>query len=166
MLNRHRELTLPRLTAAPTATSFAYLLTLQFMWRPSLIPSLCTHFTRAGIEWRRCQHAVCMARPYKAPHHSGQAEPWPCRVAGITQAPVASAEEAQLRLLSQLAAELGRRLREGAASDVGKVHGLLRALRYCFEEVDFARDVADAGPSPAPPQYKRVLEYFSRYGIR
>ena len=21
--------------------------------RPSLIPSLCTHFTRAGIEWRR-----------------------------------------------------------------------------------------------------------------
>ena len=22
------------------------------------------------------------------------------------------------------------------------------------------------GPSPAPPQYKRVLEYLSRYGIR
>ena len=43
--------------------------------RPSLIPSLCTHFTRAGIEWRRCHHAVCMTRPYKEPHHSGQAEP-------------------------------------------------------------------------------------------
>ena len=25
----------------------------QAMVRPSLIPSLCTHFTRAGIEWRR-----------------------------------------------------------------------------------------------------------------
>ena len=25
----------------------------EFMARPSLIPSLCTHFTRAGIEWRR-----------------------------------------------------------------------------------------------------------------
>ena len=43
--------------------------------RPSRIPSLCTHFTRAGIEWRRWQHAVCMARPYKEPRHSGQAEP-------------------------------------------------------------------------------------------
>ena len=43
--------------------------------RPSLVPSLCTHFTCAGIEWRRCQHAVCMARPHKEPHHSGQAEP-------------------------------------------------------------------------------------------
>ena len=43
--------------------------------RPSLIPSLCTHFTRAGIEWRRRHHAVCMARPHREPHHSGQAEP-------------------------------------------------------------------------------------------
>ena len=43
--------------------------------RPSRIPSLCTTFTRAGIEWRRWQHAVCMARPYNEPHHSGQAEP-------------------------------------------------------------------------------------------
>ena len=43
--------------------------------RPSLIPSLCTTFTRAGIEWRRCHHAVCMTRPCKEPHHSGQAEP-------------------------------------------------------------------------------------------
>ena len=33
MLNRQRELTLPRLTAAPTATSSAYVLTLQFLWR-------------------------------------------------------------------------------------------------------------------------------------
>ena len=43
--------------------------------RPSLIPSLCTHCTRAGIEWRRRQHAVYMARPYKEPHHSAQAGP-------------------------------------------------------------------------------------------
>ena len=43
--------------------------------RPSRIPSLCTHFTRAGIEWRRCHRAACMARPYQEPHHSGQAEP-------------------------------------------------------------------------------------------
>ena len=43
--------------------------------RPSLIPSLCTHFTRAGIEWLRCHHAARMVRPYKEPHHSGQAEP-------------------------------------------------------------------------------------------
>ena len=43
--------------------------------RPSLIPSLCTHSTRAGIEWRRCYHAVCMARSYDEPHHSGWAEP-------------------------------------------------------------------------------------------
>ena len=46
-----------------------------FMARPSPIPSPCTRFTRAGIEWRRCHRAVCMARPYKEPHHSGQAEP-------------------------------------------------------------------------------------------
>ena len=43
--------------------------------RPSLIPSLCTTFTRAGIEWRRCNRAVCMARPCKEPRRSGQAEP-------------------------------------------------------------------------------------------
>ena len=43
--------------------------------RPSLIPSLCTTFTRAGIEWRCCPHAVCMTRPCKEPRHSGQAEP-------------------------------------------------------------------------------------------
>ena len=43
--------------------------------RPSLIPSLCTRFTRAGNEWRRGQHTVSMARPYKEPHHSGQVEP-------------------------------------------------------------------------------------------
>ena len=43
--------------------------------RPSRIPPLRIQFTRAGIEWRRCQHAVCMARPHKAPRHSGQAEP-------------------------------------------------------------------------------------------
>ena len=43
--------------------------------RPSLIPSLCTRFTRAGIEWPRCHRAACMARPHKEPHHSGQAEP-------------------------------------------------------------------------------------------
>ena len=41
---------------------------------PSRIPSLCTHFKRAGIEWRRCHHAVCMTRPCKEPHHSGQAQ--------------------------------------------------------------------------------------------
>ena len=33
MLNRHRELTLPRLTAAPTVTSCAWCLTPQFLWR-------------------------------------------------------------------------------------------------------------------------------------
>ena len=33
VLNRQRELALPRLTAAPTATSSAYILTLQFLWR-------------------------------------------------------------------------------------------------------------------------------------
>ena len=43
--------------------------------RPSLIPSLCARFARAGIEWRRCHHAVCMTRPCKEPRHSGQAEP-------------------------------------------------------------------------------------------
>ena len=43
--------------------------------RPSLIPSLCTRFRRAGIEWCRCQHADFMARPHKEPRHSGQAEP-------------------------------------------------------------------------------------------
>ena len=47
----------------------------MMMARPSLIPPLRTQFTRAGIEWRRCQHAVRMAWPHKAPHHSGQAEP-------------------------------------------------------------------------------------------
>ena len=41
--------------------------------RPSLIPALRTSFTRAGIEWCRCHRAVCMARPYGEPHHSGRA---------------------------------------------------------------------------------------------
>ena len=40
-----------------------------------VFPPLCIHCTRAGIEWRRCHHAVCMARPYAAPHHPGGAEP-------------------------------------------------------------------------------------------
>ena len=31
--------------------------------RPSRIPSLCTRFTRAGIEWCYCHRAVCMVRP-------------------------------------------------------------------------------------------------------
>ena len=31
--------------------------------RPSRIPSLCTRSTRAGIEWRCCHRAVCMAQP-------------------------------------------------------------------------------------------------------
>ena len=42
--------------------------------RPSLIPSLCIHLTRAGIEWRRRHHSVCMARPYEEPHHTCRAE--------------------------------------------------------------------------------------------
>ena len=42
--------------------------------QPSRIPPLCILITRAGIEWRRCHHAVCMAQPCE-PHHSGQAEP-------------------------------------------------------------------------------------------
>ena len=33
----------------------------------------CTHSTRAGIEWRHCHRAVCMARPHEEPHHSGRA---------------------------------------------------------------------------------------------
>ena len=43
--------------------------------RPSLIPSPCTHLTRAGIERRRCHHAVCMTWPCKGPRHSGQPRP-------------------------------------------------------------------------------------------
>ena len=39
----------------------------------SLIPALRMHFTRAGIEWCRCHHGVCMARPYEEHHHSGRA---------------------------------------------------------------------------------------------
>ena len=37
MLNHQRELTLSRLTAAHTATSSAYLLTLQFLWRQAIL---------------------------------------------------------------------------------------------------------------------------------
>ena len=43
--------------------------------RPSLIPPDARTPRRAGIEWRHCHRAVCMARPHKEPHHSGQAEP-------------------------------------------------------------------------------------------
>ena len=43
--------------------------------RPSHIPPRCIRFTRAGIKWRRCHHAVCMARPYKEPPHLSRAEP-------------------------------------------------------------------------------------------
>ena len=88
MLNHQRGLTLPRPTAAPTATQLRacfntpHLLLLcsalfsvtgpkgcrllypvqqgtsalskrRRQARASLIPSLCTRFTRAGIEWRR-----------------------------------------------------------------------------------------------------------------
>ena len=42
--------------------------------RPSLIPSLCTHSTRARIEWRRCHRAACMARSYQEHHRSVRAE--------------------------------------------------------------------------------------------
>ena len=42
--------------------------------RPSLISLWCIHLTRAEIEWCRCHHVVCMARPYEEPHHSGRAE--------------------------------------------------------------------------------------------
>ena len=42
--------------------------------KPSRIPPLRIHLTRAGIEWRRCRHAVCMAQPCEEPHHSG----WAC----------------------------------------------------------------------------------------
>ena len=49
--------------------------TLGAQARPPLIPSLCTHFTRAGIEWRRCFAWRGHTNYYKAPHHSGQAEP-------------------------------------------------------------------------------------------
>ena len=42
--------------------------------KPSRIPPLCIHFTRAEIEWRRCHHVVCMAQPCEELHHSG----WAC----------------------------------------------------------------------------------------
>ena len=34
-------------------STLEYLLHDEEQARPSLIPSLCTHFTRAGIDWRR-----------------------------------------------------------------------------------------------------------------
>ena len=43
--------------------------------RALLIPPLRMLFTRAGIEWRLCHHAVCVARSYEEPHHSGQPGP-------------------------------------------------------------------------------------------
>ena len=43
--------------------------------RPSPIPSPCTQLTRAGIEWRRCHRAACMARPYQMHHRSVRAGP-------------------------------------------------------------------------------------------
>ena len=42
-------------------------------WLGKLIPALRMHFTRAGIEWRRCHHGVCAARPCEDRHHSGRA---------------------------------------------------------------------------------------------
>ena len=42
--------------------------------RPSPIPSPCTHFTHAWIEWRRCHRAACMARSYQEHHRSVRAE--------------------------------------------------------------------------------------------
>ena len=48
---------------AEIAKASAVLSNISSAARPSLIPALRTHFTRAGIEWRRCHHAVCMARP-------------------------------------------------------------------------------------------------------
>ena len=43
--------------------------------RPSPSPSPCTQFTRAGIEWRRCHRAACMARSYQEHHRAVRAEP-------------------------------------------------------------------------------------------
>ena len=44
--------------------------------RPSLIPSLCTHFTRVGIEWRRSKHGAAMQRA--APLGPGMRLSLPC----------------------------------------------------------------------------------------
>ena len=67
----HRTLLVTDLGPTRAMKRWGTLLRREHQARPSLIPSLCTQFTRAGIEWRRCQHAVCMARPYKESHHSG-----------------------------------------------------------------------------------------------
>ena len=41
--------------------------------RPSPIPFPCAQLTRAGIEWRRCHRAACMARSYQEHHRSVRA---------------------------------------------------------------------------------------------
>ena len=55
--------------AEPIAVaSFAHAPSTSFAHSPLRI-----HFTRAGFEWRRFHHAVCIARAYGEPHHSGRA---------------------------------------------------------------------------------------------
>ena len=84
--------------------------------RPSPIPSLCTHLTRAGIEWRRCHRASLTWR-------------------GHTKRPAT---------------------RAGRALDI--------AVRLEYRRLwSTGADNTPPGPSL---QYKRVLEYLSRYGTR
>ena len=49
MLNHQRELTLLRLTAAPTATSSAYCLTLQILWRQASVVAAPMEHVRLGL---------------------------------------------------------------------------------------------------------------------
>ena len=54
--NRTFKEVLARLVSTESSLGEASSAELQRLWamaRPSLIPSLCTHYTRAGIEWRR-----------------------------------------------------------------------------------------------------------------
>ena len=75
-----RQLTFAPATPAPLRSDgrdeeLKQLALKQLAARPSPIPSPCTQFTRAGIEWRRCHRAACMARSHQEHHRSVRAGP-------------------------------------------------------------------------------------------
>ena len=76
MLNRQRELTLPRLTAAPTATQLRVCLTLHFRWRQA-----CTGKFHPIYQWFYLDCLECLPKSPPADAVAGSASRYAAQIA-------------------------------------------------------------------------------------